>query len=71
MISSNKPSKSEIRTANQALKDGKATGPDGVPAEAMKGDLSKSVDILHRLFARIWEEESIPEEWREGIIQSS
>ena len=59
-----KPSKVEIRTAIQALKD----GPDGVPAEAMKGDLSTSVDILHRLFARIWEEENIPEEWREGII---
>ena len=61
-------SKPETRTAIQALKDGKAAGHDGVPAEAMKADLSTSVDILHRLFARIWEEESIPEEWRECII---
>ena len=67
-LNCDKPSKSEIRTAIQALKDGKAAGPDGVPAEAMKGDLSTSVDIIHRLFARIKEEESIPEEWRKGII---
>ena len=50
------------------MKDGKAAGPGGVPAEAMKGDLSTSVDILQRLFDKICEDESIHEEWREGII---
>ena len=46
-----KPSKSEIRAAIQATTNGKAAGPDGVPAEAMKADLSTSVDILYRLLA--------------------
>ena len=63
-----KSSKSEIRAAIQATKNGKAAGQDGVPAEAMKADMSTSADILYRLFARIWEEGSIPEEWRKGII---
>ena len=68
LLNCNKSSKSEIGAVIQATKNGKAAGPDGVPAEALKSDMSTSVDILYRLFARIWEEESIPKEWRKGII---
>ena len=67
-LNCNKPSKSEIRATILASKNGKAAGPDGVPAEALKVDMSTSLDILYRLFVRIWEEESIPEEWQKGII---
>ena len=63
-----KPSKSEIRAAIQATKNGKVARSDWAPAEALKADMSTSVDILYRLSARIWEEESIPEDWRKGIF---
>ena len=48
--------------------DGKAVGPDEIPAEAIKADMKTAVDMLHILFTRIWEEEKIPEEWKEGIL---
>lgn len=67
-LNCDKPSKSEIQRAIKALKKGKAAGPDGVPAEAMQEDIATSVDILHRLFARIREEGRIPEGWRERLI---
>ena len=67
-INCEKPSKEEIRRAIKMTKNGKAAGPDEIPAEAMKGDIETSVEILYQLFGRIWEEEEIPEEWKEGHL---
>ena len=67
-INCEKPSKAEIRMAIKALKTGKAAGPDGVPAEAIKADLTTTTDMLHSLFTKVWEEGKIPENWREGVI---
>lgn len=61
-------SKAETRKAIAALKNGKAAGPDGIPAEAIKADTETAVTILHSLFKKIWEREGIPAEWREGIL---
>lgn len=62
------PSREEIYRAIQQLKKGKAAGPDGIPAEALKADINTSVDILHPLFCKIWEEEQVPAEWKEGYL---
>ena len=51
-----------------SLKNGKAAGPDEIPAEAIKADMQAAVDMLHSLFSKIWEEEQVPTEWREGIL---
>ena len=51
-----------------ALKNGKAAGPDDIPAEAIKVDIGTAVNMLHSLFSKIWEEEQIPAEWKEGIL---
>ena len=67
-ISCHKPSKAEIRKAIKALKLGKAAGPDGIPAEAIKADLKTTTDVLHSLFSKVWEEETLPEDWKEGVI---
>lgn len=69
-IHCNKPSKTEIRRAITALKNRKAEGRDEIPAEAINADKDTAVnilDILQNLFKQIWEEENIPEEWKEGI----
>ena len=51
------------------LKNGKAAGPDEIPAEAIKADTETYVSILYiYLFNKIWEEESIPEEWKAGDL---
>ncbi len=62
------PTKEEIMKAITLLKNGKSAGPDGIPAEALKADLQTSVDMLYPLFVRIWEEEVIPQDWKEGYI---
>lgn len=67
-INCEKPSKAEIRKAIKTLKSGKAPGPDGIPAEAIKADLSTSTDMLHSLFTKVWEEEKVPENWKEAVI---
>ena len=67
-ISCDQPSKHEIKRAISSLKNGKAAGPDGIPAEAIKADLETSVNLLHDLFSKIWEEGKVPADWKEGTI---
>ena len=62
------PSKEEIQSAVNQLKNGKSAGPDGIPAEALKANLVASVDVLHPLFESIWKEENIPSDWKEGYL---
>ena len=50
------------------LRRGKAAGPDEIPAEAIKGDIETAVQMLYSLFSKIWEEEEVPAQWKEGII---
>src|ERR1700729_3495508 len=54
------PSKEEVKKAILLLRSGKATGPDGIPAEALKADIDTSTEILHNLLAKIWVKEEIP-----------
>ena len=48
------------------MKTGKASGPDKFPADAIKADIETSTKILHDLVGKIWEQEEIPTEWKEG-----
>ena len=38
------------------LKNGKATGADGIPAEAIKEDIDTSTDTLYSLPGKIWQQ---------------
>ena len=67
-ISCEKPTKLEIKQAIIQLKNGKASGPDNIPAEALKADIDTSVEMLHSLFEKIWEEEDVPTDWKEGHL---
>ena len=58
----------EINKAIGMLNNGKAAGPDGIPAEILKADLITSVDMLQVLLKRIWQEQEVPREWKEGHI---
>jgi len=35
----------------------------------LKADLETTVEILFPLFKKIWEEEQVPTEWKEGYIK--
>ena len=62
------PTKKEIYEAIKQLKNGKSAGPDSIPAETLKTDLETSVELLYPLFKKIWEEEQVPSEWKEGYL---
>ena len=67
-INCDRPTEREIREAIMMLKNGKAAGPDEIPAEAIRADLDTAVRVLYRLFGKIWEEGKVPADWREGLI---
>lgn len=62
------PSKEEIHKAAKQLRNGKSTGPDNIPAKALKADVETSVEMLYPLFQDIWEKEKVPSEWKEGQL---
>ena len=64
----NPPSINEIYEAIKAMKNGKAAGADGIPAELFKADATTTATILHPLFTDIWTTETFPQDWNTGII---
>ena len=50
------------------LKNRKAAGPDNIPAEALKTDTDTTAEALHPFFLKIWEEEEVPADWKEGYL---
>ena len=68
LINCGEPTEEEIQGAIKQLKSGKAAGPDGIPAEALKADTETMVKMLHPLFKEIWKEEQVPTEWKEGYL---
>ena len=57
----------EIIYAIKKLKNHKATGVDGIPGELIKYGGDGMLREMTQVYARIWHEERIPEEWQEGI----
>jgi len=59
----------EIVNAIKVIKKGKAAGTDNIPAEVLKVDpYILFYFILLPLFQDIWQTETFPTEWKEGII---
>ncbi|VDO53768.1 unnamed protein product [Schistosoma margrebowiei] len=54
--------------AVRQIKNGKAVRPDNIPAEVLKSDIEVTTNILHLLFKKIWEEEQVPMDWKEGHL---
>ena len=50
------------------MKSGKAPDPDNIPAEALKADIETSTELLYPFFVKMWEEEAIPTDWKEGYL---
>ena len=67
-IDCNKPTREEIKRAIKQLQNGKAVGPDNIPAEALKADVETMVERFYSLFEKIWEEEQVPSDWKEGYL---
>lgn len=67
-IRTNIPSLEDITAAIKALPNNKAAGIDGIPAEFYKVDPAASAEMLLPLITSIWENETFPSEWKNGII---
>jgi hypothetical protein len=62
------PTQDEVKQAIRQLKNGKAAGKDGLPAELLKAGSERLYDAIHRIILRIWEDEEMPEDWLNGLI---
>ena len=67
-IPTNEISRQEVLKALGALKNGKATGVDNIPAEALKEGGDVIVDRLHQLLNLVWTQEEIPTDWKKGLL---
>jgi len=57
-----------VKKAMRNLKINKAAGTDGIHSELIKYGGNKLFNRIDELVRQIWEEERIPEDWKETII---
>ena len=62
------PTPSEVRKAIKATKNGRAPGPDSIHAEMLQAELDISTTVLVDLFSYIWDTNTIPCDWTNGLI---
>ena len=60
--------KEEIKRAIKETASGKSAGIDAVTAEVLKVDLETAASTLEEIFRCIWDKESVPDDWKKGII---
>ena len=58
----------EVVRAIKELKDGKAPGGDGIPAEVLKYGGANLSNRQNRWFIKIWEESHVPQAWKDANI---
>jgi len=58
----------DVKKAMRNLKNNKAARTDGIHLELTKYGGDKLLNRIYELVRQIWEEERIPEEWKETII---
>jgi Reverse transcriptase (RNA-dependent DNA polymerase) len=62
------PTIDEVELAISRLKNNKSPGADELPAELFKSGNKALSTTLHAIISRIWECESLPDDWRLGVI---
>ena len=62
------PTIDEVRRAVQKLENEKSPGLDGISPEALKAGGESLVERLCELLGTIWSTETVPQEWRDGLI---
>lgn len=62
------PTEDEIREAIKKLKNNKASGEDGLPAEIYKSCPDLMARWLHRILGAVWHSEKVPQDWSDSIL---
>nr|VZI39372.1 unnamed protein product [Spirometra erinaceieuropaei] len=60
----------EVADAIRKLRNNKAPGEDGIPAEIFKSCVDTLAPWLHEVIERAWRDEVIPDDWGLGILVS-
>ena len=63
-----KISKKEVKRSIKLIKGGKARGFDEVQPEFVKKGSKVTVKKVTELIKRVWDEETIPDEWGKGLV---
>ena len=56
------------RALKKKSKNRRTPGIDGIPTEPYKADMDVAVKELTRLLNRMWHEETVPNQWKKGLI---
>jgi hypothetical protein len=64
----NLPTADELEEAIGKLKNNKASRLGNINAELIKSGKSLLINILLKIIQKVWETETIPQEWEEGLI---
>ena len=64
------PSMQEVGNAIKNLKNHKSPGSDGIPGELLKFGGGATVNKLYELIVNIWNQEEVPQEWKNARIIS-
>ena len=62
------PTMAETQKAIRLLSSGKAPGTDSIPAEVYKEGGGTLLEKLHQLFQLIWQQETVPQDFRDASI---
>ncbi|BHF71757.1 hypothetical protein SprV_0401481700 [Sparganum proliferum] len=62
------PSEEEVVDAIRKLRNNKAPGGDGIPAEIFKSCVDTLAPWLHEVIERAWRDEVVPDDWGLGIL---
>jgi len=62
------PSTTEIEHALRQTAFGKSPGIDGIPSEVLENGRPTLLDQLRKLFCVIWEQESVPRDFKDAHL---
>nr|VZI41908.1 unnamed protein product [Spirometra erinaceieuropaei] len=62
------PFEEEVADAIRKLRNNKAPGEDGIPAEIFKSCVDTLAPWLHEVVERAWRDEGVPDDWGLGIL---
>nr|VZI15297.1 unnamed protein product [Spirometra erinaceieuropaei] len=62
------PPEGEVANAIRKLRNNKAPGEDGIPAEIFKSCVDTLAPWLHGVIERAWRDEVVPDDWGLGIL---
>nr|VZI48410.1 unnamed protein product [Spirometra erinaceieuropaei] len=62
------PSEEEVADDIRKLRNNKAPGEDGIPAEIFKSCVDTPAPWLHEVMERAWRDEVVPDDWGLGIL---